>query len=96
MGRHHHGSGDRLPHLDDRLVVDAKLASDPDRIEAMGIGELEAAAKKLAYQLDPASFVDRRARPKKTAGSPCDPHPMSCPSSARYSRSRTGSRSTAP
>ncbi len=48
--------------LEDRLTVDAELASDPDRIEAMGIGELEAAAKKLAYQLDPESFVERRAR----------------------------------
>ncbi len=48
--------------LDDRLTVDAELASDPDRLEAMGIGELEAEAKKLAYQLDPASFVERRAR----------------------------------
>ncbi len=48
--------------LDDRMTVDAELAGDPDRLEAMGIGELEAAAKKLAYQLDPASFVERRAR----------------------------------
>jgi hypothetical protein len=48
--------------LEDRLTVDAQLADDPDRLEAMGLGELEAAAKKLAYQLDPESFVERRAR----------------------------------
>ena len=48
--------------VEDRLTVDAELAADPDRLEAMGIGELEAEAKKLAYRLDAASFVERRAR----------------------------------
>ena len=48
--------------LEDRLTVDAQLASDPDRLEAMGIGELEAEAKQIAYRLDAASFVQRRAR----------------------------------
>jgi hypothetical protein len=45
-----------------RQVVDAELAGDPDRLEAMGDGELDAEAKKLAYALDANAFVERRAR----------------------------------
>ncbi|MCW2796534.1 MAG: hypothetical protein JWM79_2031 [Nocardioides sp.] len=46
--------------LEDRLRVDAELAGNPERIEAMGDGELVAEARKLAYELDPAAFVERR------------------------------------
>jgi hypothetical protein len=45
-----------------RLAVDAELAGDPGRLERMGIGEVEAEAKRLAYQLDAHSFVGRRRR----------------------------------
>jgi hypothetical protein len=55
---------------EDRLAVDQELAGDPDRLEQMGIGEVEAEAKKLAYRLDAASFVDAAAAPNPTAGSP--------------------------
>ncbi|WP_202879237.1 HNH endonuclease [Nocardioides cynanchi] len=48
--------------LVDRRIVDERLASDAGRLERMGVRELEAAAQKLAYQLDPGSFVARRAR----------------------------------
>jgi hypothetical protein len=48
--------------LADRRVVDQRLAADAGRLEQMGLRELEAAAKKLSYRLDPGSFVDRRAR----------------------------------
>ncbi|MGZ8744422.1 MAG: DUF222 domain-containing protein [Nocardioides sp.] len=48
--------------LADRRAVDAALAANPDRIESMGDGELVAGARKLAYKLDPASFVERRRR----------------------------------
>ncbi len=48
--------------LEDRQTVDAELAGDPERLEAMGIGELEAEAKKIAYRLDAESFVERRRR----------------------------------
>jgi hypothetical protein len=48
--------------LPDRREVDAALAGNPERIEAMGDRELVAEARKLAYQLDPASFVARRRR----------------------------------
>jgi hypothetical protein len=48
--------------LEARKIVDAELAGDPNRIEAMGIGELEAEAKKLAYRLDAESYVERRRR----------------------------------
>jgi hypothetical protein len=47
---------------DDRLRVDATLAGNPERIEAMGDAELVAEARRLAYLLDPVSFVERRRR----------------------------------
>ena len=48
--------------LADRRAVDAALAANPGRIEAMGDGELVAEARRLAYRLDPESFVERRRR----------------------------------
>ena len=48
--------------LADRHAVDAELAANPDRIEAMGEGELVAEARKIAYRLDPHSVVERRRR----------------------------------
>ena len=48
--------------LDDRRAVDADLAGNPERIEAMGDGELVAEARTLAYRLDPESVVARRRR----------------------------------
>lgn len=48
--------------LEDRLTVDADLAGNPERIEAMGDAELVAAARERAYELDPASYVERRRR----------------------------------
>ncbi len=48
--------------LADRHTVDAELAANPDRIESMGDRELVAEARKLAYRLDPQSFVERRRR----------------------------------
>jgi len=48
--------------LADRHSVDAELAADPDRIEAMGDGELVAEARRVAYRLDPLSVVERRRR----------------------------------
>jgi len=46
----------------DRITADRALAGDPDALEAYGEGELIGAARKLAYQLDPESVVDRRRR----------------------------------
>lgn len=48
--------------LEDRRNVDADLAGNPERIEAMGDAELVAAARERAYELDPASYVERRRR----------------------------------
>ena len=47
--------------LEDRAIVDAEMAGNPERIEAMGDGELVAEARKLACRLDPASVAERRA-----------------------------------
>lgn len=47
---------------DDRIIVDATLAGDADRIEAMGDREAAAAARKLAAELDAASVAERRRR----------------------------------
>jgi hypothetical protein len=46
----------------DRAEVDRRLAGDLDVLEAMGDRELAAAARELAYELDPVSFVERRRR----------------------------------
>jgi hypothetical protein len=48
--------------LEHRITADRALAGDPDALEAYGEGELIGAARKLAYQLDPESVVDRRRR----------------------------------
>ncbi len=48
--------------LDDRRAVDTDLASNPERIEAMGDAELAAAAREHAYRLDAQSYVERRRR----------------------------------
>jgi hypothetical protein len=46
--------------LEDRVTVDRALAGDPEALEAYGEQELIGAARKLAYQLDPESVVERR------------------------------------
>jgi hypothetical protein len=48
--------------LADRRTVDKTLAADPERLAAMGDRELVGEARKLAYRLDPGSFVERRRR----------------------------------
>jgi hypothetical protein len=48
--------------LVDRRQVDQRLAGNPEHLEALGDGELVRSARALAYQLDPGSFVARRAR----------------------------------
>jgi 5-methylcytosine-specific restriction endonuclease McrA len=48
--------------LADRRAVDEVLAADPERLAAMGDRELVGEARKLAYRLDPRSFVQRRRR----------------------------------
>lgn len=48
--------------LDDRRTVDAELAGHPARLEAMGDSQIVAEARRIAYRLDPASFVERRRR----------------------------------
>ena len=48
--------------LDDRKRVDAEIAGDVDRIEAMGDRELVDEVGKLAARLDAAAVVERRRR----------------------------------
>jgi 5-methylcytosine-specific restriction endonuclease McrA len=51
--------------LEDRLTVDAELAGNPERFEAMGDGELVAEARTIAYRLDPESLVARRSKAER-------------------------------
>ncbi len=51
--------------LEDRLTVDAELAGNPERFEAMGDGELVAEARTIAYRLDPESVVARRSKAER-------------------------------
>ena len=46
--------------LEDRQTVDRRLAGDLDRVEKMGVRQLEGAARKLAAELDAAACVLRR------------------------------------
>ncbi len=48
--------------LPDRLTVDAVVAGDPERLEAMGERELVKAVQAKAYELGPESFVARRRK----------------------------------
>jgi hypothetical protein len=48
--------------LEHRVTMDRALAGDAEALAAYGEGELVGAARKLAYQLDPASVVERRRR----------------------------------
>ena len=42
--------------------MDRRVAGDLDVLEAMGDGELVGGSARPAYELDPASFVERRRR----------------------------------
>ena len=48
--------------VDDRRRLDAELCSDIGRLDGMGDAALAAAAKAIAYRLDPHAVVDRAAR----------------------------------
>ncbi len=47
---------------EDRLEVDRRVAGDVDDLEALGDGELVGRVREVAYELDPASWVERRRR----------------------------------
>ena len=47
---------------DDRARLDAELCADVSRLDGMGDAALTAAAKAIAYRLDPHAVVDRAAR----------------------------------
>ncbi len=51
--------------LGHRREIDAALAADADRLEAMGERELVGEARRLAYALDPEAFVARRRRAER-------------------------------
>jgi hypothetical protein len=46
----------------DRRALDAELCSERSRLEGMGDARLAAAAKAIAYRLDPHAVVDRAAK----------------------------------
>lgn len=48
--------------VDDRQLLDAELCGDPAGLEGMGDARVAAAAKAIAYRLDPHAVVDRAAR----------------------------------
>ena len=48
--------------VDDRSRLDSELCSDIGRLDGMGDAALAAAAKAIAYRLDPHAVVDRAAR----------------------------------
>ena len=48
--------------VEDRRRLDAELCSDVTRLDGMGDAAIAAAARAIAYRLDPHSVVDRAAR----------------------------------
>ncbi|OMC16285.1 HNH endonuclease [Mycobacterium sp. SP-6446] len=48
--------------VEDRRTLDAELCADPDRLTGMGDARVAAAAKAIAYRLDPHAVVDRAAK----------------------------------
>jgi hypothetical protein len=46
----------------DRRVLDAELCADVTKLEGMGDKRITAAAKEIAYRLDPQAVVDRAAK----------------------------------
>jgi hypothetical protein len=46
----------------DRRVLDAELCADPADLEGMGDARVAAAAKAIAYRLDPHAVVERAAK----------------------------------
>lgn len=48
--------------IEDRQVLDAELCGDPAGLEGMGDARVAAAAKAIAYRLDPHAVVDRAAK----------------------------------
>jgi hypothetical protein len=47
--------------VEDRRTLDAELCAEPDRLSGMGDTRVAAAAKAIAYRLDPAAVVERAA-----------------------------------
>lgn len=48
--------------VDDRRTLDAELCADAANLEGMGDSRIAAAARAIAYRLDPHAVVDRAAR----------------------------------
>ena len=48
--------------VEDRRALDAELCGDPAGIDGMGDARVAAAAKTIAYRLDPQAVVDRAAK----------------------------------
>jgi Domain of unknown function (DUF222) len=48
--------------VEDRRALDSELCSEPGGLDGMGDARLAAAAKAIAYRLDPHAVVDRAAR----------------------------------
>lgn len=48
--------------VDDRRTLDAEMCGDPARLNGMGDARVAAAAKAIAYRLDPHAVVDRAAK----------------------------------
>ena len=48
--------------VENRRTLDAEICAEPDRLIGMGDARLAAAAKTIAYRLDPHAVVDRAAK----------------------------------
>jgi hypothetical protein len=51
--------------VEDRRALDAELCADPAALDGMGDTRVAAAAKTIAYRLDPHAVIDRAAKAEK-------------------------------
>jgi hypothetical protein len=61
--------------VEHRRHLDAELCADPSTFEGWGDGRLAAAAKAIAYRLDPHAVVDRAANAPSERTVTCRPAP---------------------
>ena len=61
--------------VEDRRALDAELCADPAALDGMGDTRVAAAAKTIAYRLDPHAVVDRAAKAETERTVPIRPAP---------------------
>src|SRR5260370_41158218 len=65
--------------VEDRRALDAELCGDPAGLDGWGAARVAAAAKAIAYRLDPHAVVDRAAEAANERAGTLRPGPHTMP-----------------